>query len=625
MNLKQEAISTSNKTRQVLQSPLLAVKIAFLKILHDRGYFNVASHLDDIIGNFTFDYIISIWSKAPSSIYPETAPNFTKRDKSVIRNFILDENKNSTLSSELVLGEIYIAGIPASIKKEYGITYTPESILEYFASVMREDIRASDKILDPSSGCGNFLIAFYRALMNKFYTSESATPIKILHTRILEDNIYGIESSREARFISVLSLALLNPDFVECKNIYAADSLIEADQLFEPASFDWVVTNPPYIGHKKVTREYKIELYKKYSSVYYDKADVHYCFFALASNMLRYGGHMLFITSRYFLESQSADKLREYLLSSFTFQTFIDYYGIRPFEGIGIDPLIIHATKVVFKGNVFNAKRVTAKDFDLIANIPGTSIDMEIVQDSLAKGGFSICTPDEQDIAKRVKELCTLELSDICESFQGIISGCDQAFIVSETNGGYEELIKECGVKWLKGKNITELGTITPSDLWLLYVDDTSQLTEIEKTLARLWDYREKLESRREVRTGARNWYALQWPRSKGLFEQPKIIFPYKCHKNKFAFDGQGHFFSADIYAMVASKNAGNLDLHKLALLLSSDIYDTYFKTFAKKLGGKLYEYYPNTVMRMMVPKPEIINSFESAQDITNYFMQTGR
>jgi adenine-specific DNA-methyltransferase len=36
--------------------------------------------------------------------------------------------------------------------------------------------------------------------------------------------------------------------------------------------------------------------------------------------------------------------------------------------------------------------------------------------------------------------------------------------------------------------------------------------------------------------------------------------------------------------------------------LLNSRLYEFYFKSFGKKLGDNLYDYYPNTVMKLMVP-----------------------
>jgi adenine-specific DNA-methyltransferase len=39
--------------------------------------------------------------------------------------------------------------------------------------------------------------------------------------------------------------------------------------------------------------------------------------------------------------------------------------------------------------------------------------------------------------------------------------------------------------------------------------------------------------------------------------------------------------------------------------VLNSDIYEFYFKTFGKKLGENLYEYYPNNLMKLCIPTME--------------------
>ena len=57
-------------------------------------------------------------------------------------------------------------------------------------------------------------------------------------------------------------------------------------------------------------------------------------------------------------------------------------------------------------------------------------------------------------------------------------------------------------------------------------------------------------------------------------------------------------------------------------LLLNSKPYEMYFQSFAKKLGGKLYEYYPNTLEKIVLPKPEIINGFESEEEICEYYFE---
>jgi len=94
-----------------------------------------------------------------------------------------------------------------------------------------------------------------------------------------------------------------------------------------------------------------------------------------------------------------------------------------------------------------------------------------------------------------------------------------------------------------------------------------------------------------------------QWGRKQEIFEESKIVFPFKSNRNKFAFD-EGSYFSADVYALRLKGNT-NYSYEFLLFLLNSNLYEFYFKTFAKKLGEDLYEYYPNNLMKLKIPTIE--------------------
>ncbi|MPN64195.1 hypothetical protein SDC9_211966 [bioreactor metagenome] len=53
--------------------------------------------------------------------------------------------------------------------------------------------------------------------------------------------------------------------------------------------------------------------------------------------------------------------------------------------------------------------------------------------------------------------------------------------------------------------------------------------------------------------------------------------------------------------------------------ILNSNLYEFYFKTFAKKLGEDLYEYYPNNLMKLRIPN---IKEFKdlTEKELYDYF-----
>jgi adenine-specific DNA-methyltransferase len=135
--------------------------------------------------------------------------------------------------------------------------------------------------------------------------------------------------------------------------------------------------------------------------------------------------------------------------------------------------------------------------------------------------------------------------------------------------------------------------------------------------------YRDRLEKRRECRLGKIPWYALQWPRNKKNFESPKIVFPYKAEKNRFALDKNRFYFSADVYGITSEE----IPLAALTVLLNTPIYDFYFKAIAKKLGNALFEYYPSTLMRLKLPSPDnlIFCKLKNLYDIIMNAENTGK
>ena len=97
-----------------------------------------------------------------------------------------------------------------------------------------------------------------------------------------------------------------------------------------------------------------------------------------------------------------------------------------------------------------------------------------------------------------------------------------------------------------------------------------------------------------------------------------KIIFPYKAKDNRFAIDENRYFFSADIYGLTLKNRLySQVNEEFLVLLLNSRLYNFYFKSFAKKLGVDLYEYYPNTVLKLKIPdvSMEISDKFKGFYD----------
>ena len=54
-----------------------------------------------------------------------------------------------------------------------------------------------------------------------------------------------------------------------------------------PIKFDYIIGNPPYIGHKILDKDYKKFLLSEYKDVYRDKADLYFCFYKKSIELLK--------------------------------------------------------------------------------------------------------------------------------------------------------------------------------------------------------------------------------------------------------------------------------------------------------------------------------------------------
>lgn len=543
-------------------------------------------------------------------------------EDNIKREKIVDFKKQFNISD--TVGEYYhnLTGK----NKQKGIVYTPNDIVQFMIknTVSEEEFISNPfmKIFDPSCGVGNFIIPIYKYLKNIIIKNYEVMKKEInyldIDKHIVENNIFGTDIDEIA--IKILKIDLYCITGHVPKNIFVQDYLFFKNEI----KYDVVIGNPPYIGHKTMDKKYSKVLKEKYFDVFNDKADISYCFFSKTLNCINEAGKISFLVSRYFMESPSGSGLRN-LLSNKNVNMIVDFYGLRPFKNIGIDPVIIFINMKCkeTKCNVIKPD----KTIDYVGFIDGiANQDKTVVKDfCIDKNNFLnetwMLIPDEERIIiNKIEKKSKYKLNEICDSYQGIITGCDKAFIINDKET-VNEIEKELIKKWIKNSNIKK-GYIEKSDKYIIYSDKIKDESIYPNAISHINEYKEKLMERRECKKGIRKWYELQWGRDYNIFENGKIVFPYKASENKFTYD-KGSYFSADIYCLVLKNNMFSLNYnYKMILdILNSKLYEFYFQSYGKKLGRNMYEYYPNTVCKLKIPI--IINNNITDEVLYDFFNLT--
>lgn len=534
------------------------------------------------------------------------------------------ENFKNKYDFKYSLGEFYYNNFSEN-NKENGVIYTPYEIAKYMVKncIKKEDIIENPylKIIDPACGIGNIMLIIFRYLYDIYADSMdriNASNIYIedsIEKHIVKNNLFCFDIDELAIKVLTIDLFEISGESKEL-NINCKDFLLLDDE----EKFDIIISNPPYVGHKSIKKDYSLKLKEKFKDIFKDKADISYCFFQQAINKVNKGGKIVFITSRYFLESPSGEELRKVLKEYCTLDKIVDFYGIRPFKRAGIDPVIIFITKEFLDKDIEVIKPLKEKDKrkgfleHLIFEEENNLNKFYINRNCLNNKGWILRKEEERNIIKKIEEKSFSSLSNICFSYQGIITGCDKAFIVDDSIIKNFQIESKLIKPWIKSSNINKT-QVSKSEKFLIYADDIDVEENYKYSIHYIMKNKDKLLQRRECKTGARRWYQLQWGRKKEIFESKKIVFPYKSSNNRFAID-DGSYFSADVYCLKLRENVP-YTYEYLVKILNSKIYEFYFKTFGKKLGEDLYEYYPNNLMKLCIPT---MMDFYDEEKLYDYF-----
>ncbi|MGL5713664.1 MAG: Eco57I restriction-modification methylase domain-containing protein [Paraclostridium sp.] len=538
------------------------------------------------------------------------------------------------------VSSIYENSLNRDIKKSRGIYYTPKFIVDY---IMEKTLKNHDilknpypKVLDIACGCGNFLLEAYDILYDMFEEHRYELNIKDIHNHILSNCIYGVDIDSNA--IDILRQSLKEKDIdIETYqlNIYCFDSLNDngldknTKKMFWQSKFDYIIGNPPYIGHKNLDINYKKYLLKQYPKVYKDKADIYFCFYNRIIDLLDKSGFASVITPRYFLESPSGKYLREYILQNTKIEEIVDFNGVNVFKNISVASCIFTLSKDMSNYNHIDIYRLEnlKMEFSNKNNLHNQLKSEDFLNIKMDKYNLQedwiISDKESLNIYNKINKYSEYSLKDICTSFQGIITGCDKAFVVDKNTFKVCENEKNIMKKWVKNKQVRKY-MLDKSSLNLIYSDDIKEEIEYPNLIKHIIKYEQKLTNRRECKKNIRKWYELQWGRNKSYFERKKIMYPYKCRENRFAIDYNNSFCSADVYSFyIKPEYESEFSYEYLVGILNSSIYDKYFKTFAKKMTKDLYDYYPNKVMSIKIFKDDNYILIESlSKQIINLLSQ---
>lgn len=212
--------------------------------------------------------------------------------------------------------------IPFSDRKFNGAFFTPDYIIDFIINEIQP--KENDTNLDPSCGCGAFLVG-----LTDYYKKTFNKPIQ----KIIKENIFGSDIleyniHRAKLILTIYALQngeqLNDTDF----NLYHQDSLRTSWKI----SFDNIVGNPPYVKFQDLTDDNRNYLAKHWTTVEGGTFNLYFAFFELGYKLLRPTGKLGYITPNNYFTSLAGEALRKYFSHQKCVTRIVDFSHKKVFD-----------------------------------------------------------------------------------------------------------------------------------------------------------------------------------------------------------------------------------------------------------------------------------------------------
>lgn len=527
-------------------------------------------------------------------------------------------------------------------RRSRGIYYTPDYIADYLTKRCLSSWHASSppRILDPACGCGRFLIAAARHLLQRGHIATEIA--RSLHGCDLDE-----EAVLVARRMLVLALTPHTSEHTEIDAIAAAldenitcangltDSLWEgsslpnapmgkgdaaAASLSSPPSsslqplassqpaFDIILGNPPYrreLGTKGLLDEIaKTEFGRRYRA---PRMDLWYYFLHRGIELLAPDGRLGFIVGAYWAAGTGANRLIATLQDAVHVDEIFQLDRLQVFRGVAGHHMMLVLSKPPSSRPTTVRLPILTGSTDARSCLEG-HVEVHTFTkspDQLFRHGLLDLEPPAEHLLDHLSHFPTL--GRLGKIRQGIAE--NPASVTKATNRKHGELWRiDEGVFALKPEELETLG-LPPFEQQLIRpyhdlcdlgrydrADDPSlrliystrqtwaKLDDFPILAAHLTGFRPIMEARRETRQGIRTWWQLHWPRELQIWEQPKLLAVQMSQRPAFvpALAPTYVSFSVNVFLPDAEVRE---HLNYFAALLNSRLLWKWFRHHAKRRG----------------------------------------
>ena len=212
--------------------------------------------------------------------------------------------------------------IPVGDRKINGAYFTPNYIIDFIIEEIQP--KETDTNLDPSCGCGAFLVGLTDYYRRKFHKSIKA---------IIKENIFGSDildyNIRRAKLILTIYALQYSENIDEDDlNLFQQDSL----RATWSQKFHNIVGNPPYVKLQDLSEENRKFLSKSWKTIKNGSFNLYFAFFELGYKLLSPGGRLGYITPNNYFTSLAGEPLRKFFIHQKCVTKIVDFNCRKVFD-----------------------------------------------------------------------------------------------------------------------------------------------------------------------------------------------------------------------------------------------------------------------------------------------------
>lgn len=536
--------------------------------------------------------------------------------------------------------------IPKNDRKVNGAFFTPTYVVDFI--IKETSPKINDKCLDPSCGCGAFLIGLVEYYQQTFKKSVKET---------IKENIYGsdILNYNVKRSKIILSLyGLLKNEVIEESdfNIYNQDSL----KANWENKFEIIVGNPPYVKFQDLSDENRLYLINNWKSIENGTFNLYFAFFELGHKLLTKNGKLGYITPNNYFTSLAGLSLRQYFLQSKCVTRIVDFRHKKVFDAQTYTA-ITFVNKKSNESILFDKIKdeQTCSDFLISANgSPNYLKNLDVSKWRLLK-------TKEQENIKIIESIGT-PIKQLFNIAVGIATLKDEVFFIDSTNekNGYLTKTTENGTfliekeitrpvyKISKFKNQKEIENNTLRIITPYHTESKNAVPILEdefiakypKCYEFLLSEKEKLEGRGKGKKVFSPFYV--WGRTQGITRfGKKILNPTFSKHPRFLFvpeedayytNGYGIYFDRDhsnkttLFEDSTHEMSKEENILVVQKILNSIVMYYYVSNTSVSIQGGFPCYQKNFIEKFTIPnftkkEIQILNSLNDKMEIDEFLI----